>query len=218
MSTTDRADRRKTELRVLKVEQAKALVEAASKIRNGALFTVAMAVGLRVGEACGLRWQDVDLDAKTLRVVQAVEWRRGKASIGEPKSDTSRRIVRLPEFAVEALKKHRTSQKVDKLAAGKDWVETGLLFTTTKGTVLDYSNVRKEFKKLLREGELPDVRLHDLRHTCATILMAQGVAPKVVMETLGHSQVNLTLGTYSHVSLELLGTAANKMDEVFRSA
>jgi integrase len=138
--------------------------------------------------------------------------------IGEPKSDSSRRVVRLPEFAIEALKKHRTSQKVDKLAAGKDWVETGLVFTSTKGTVLDYSNVRREFEKLLHDCELPEVRLHDLRHTCATILMVEGIAPKVVMETLGHSQVNLTLGTYSHVSSELQGTAAKKMDEVFRSA
>ena len=84
--------------------------------------------------------------------------------------------------------------------------------------MLDYSNVRKEFRKLLKNSGLPEVRLHDLRHTCATILMAQGVGPKVVMETLGHSQVNLTLGTYSHVSPELKGTAATTMDEVFRSA
>jgi integrase len=78
--------------------------------------------------------------------------------------------------------------------------------------------VRKEFKRLLIGAGLPEVRLHDLRHTCATILMAQGVAPKVVMETLGHSQVNLTLGTDSHVSPELQGIAAEKMDELFRPA
>ena len=81
------------------------------------------------------------------------------------------------------------------MAGGKDWVDTGLVFTTSKRTVLDYPNVRKEFNRLLRKRGAREVRLHGLRHTCATILMAQGVRPTIVMETRGHSQVNLTLGT-----------------------
>jgi integrase len=126
--------------------------------------------------------------------------------------------VRLPEFAVEALKSHRTRQREEKLAAGKEWVEMGLVFATTIGTILDYSNVRKEFKKLLAGAGLPAISPHGLRHTCATILMVQGVPAKVVMETLGHSQISLTLDTYSHVSSELQGQAAEKMDAIIRSA
>ena len=208
----------KAERAVLNAAQAKTLVEAARNVRNGTLFTVAMAVGLRVGEACGLRWDDIDLSSRTLRVGQAIQWRNGKPSVVEPKSDSSRRTVRLPEFAVEVLKSHRARQREEKLAAGKDWVELGLVFTTTIGTILDYSNVRKEFKKLLVDAGLPDIGLHGLRHTCATILMVQGVAAKVVMETLGHSQVSLTLDTYSHVSSDLQSQAAEKMDALIRSA
>jgi integrase len=209
---------RKAERTVLTPEQVRALVDAASQVRNGSLFTVAMAVGLRIGEACGLRWADIDLSAKTLHVVQAIQWRKGKPTVVEPKSDSSRRTVRLPDFAVETLKSHRARQKEDRLAAGKDWVELGLVFTTIRGTILDYANVRKDFKRLLRSCGLPDIGLHGLRHTCATMLMVQGVAPKVVMETLGHSQISLTLDTYSHVSVDFQKVAAEKMDELFRTA
>jgi integrase len=173
-----------------------------------------MAVGLRIGEACGLRWSDVDLRSGTLRVGQTAQWRNGRVSFGEPKSRSSRRTVRLPTFAVQALKRHLTSQRRERLAAGERWTDSGLVFTSTVGTGLDYANVRRDFKALLRTAKLPDIRLHDLRHTCATLLMVQGTPAKVVGETLGHSQISLTLDTYSHVTAELQAQAARAMDEV----
>ena len=98
--------------------------------------------------------------------------------------------------------------------AGGDWTDTGLVFTTTKGTALDYANLRRDFKAALRFAKLPDLTLHGLRHTCATLLMVQGVHPRVVMETLGHSQISLTLDTYSRVSSDLQAQAADRMDEL----
>ena len=92
-------------------------------------------------------------------------------------------------------------------------LETGLVFTSSIGTALDERNVRRTFKEILRAAELPDLRLHDLRHTTATLLLTEGVHPRVVMETLGHSQVSLTLDTYSHVLPGLQAEAAKRMDD-----
>ena len=105
-------------------------------------------------------------------------------------------------------------QKTERLLAGERWRETGLVFTTTIGTPLDDRNVRKAFRELLDAAELPPMRIHDLRHTCASLLLAQGVHPRVVMETLGHSQISLTLDTYSHVMPTLERDAADRMDAV----
>ena len=170
---------KKPQLAVLAPKDAKKLMLAAKKARLGPLFTVAMAVGLQIGEACAVRWVDVDLARGTLRVVQAVQWHKGKVSFVEPKSESSRRTVKLPDFAVRALTRHRTDQKREQLAFGKRWVDSGLVFTTTTGTALDYANVRRDFKDLLKNAKVrDDLRLHDLRHTCATLLLIQGTLPR----------------------------------------
>ena len=108
-------------------------------------------------------------------------------------------IVALPSFALDALKRQQERQRGERVLAGSKWVDTRLVFTTTIGTPLDERNVRRVFKEVLEAAELPALRIHDLRHTTATLLLTQGVHPRVVMETLGHSQISLTLDTYSHV-------------------
>ena len=118
----------------------------------------------------------------------------------EPKSERSLRTVALPEVAVKGLKRHRNRQRKERLKAGSWWNPSNLVFTSTIGTPLDERNVRKAFRAILHNAKLPKIRIHDLRHTCASLLLAQGVNPRVVMETLGHSQISLTLDTYSHVS------------------
>jgi integrase len=130
----------------------------------------------------------------------------------EPKSERSRRTVSLPDFAITALKRKRTAQKEDRLKAGSKWNDSGLVFTSSIGTPLDERNVRRAFDDILKAAKLPAMRIHDLRHTCASLLLAQGVHPRVVMETLGHSQISLTLDTYSHVLPALGAEAATKMD------
>ncbi len=202
------------QFRVLEPRQAQELLRVAADHRLGPLFSVALAVGLRLGESLGLAWGDVDLSARTLRVRRALQRFDGKLRFVEPKSESSNRRVALPESAVDVLRRHRVRQKTERLLAGERWRETGLVFTTTIGTPLDDRNVRKAFRELLDAAELPPMRIHDLRHTCASLLLAQGVHPRVVMETLGHSQISLTLDTYSHVMPTLERDAADRMDAV----
>ena len=124
-------------------------------------------------------------------------------------------MIALPSVAVVALRAHRVRQLEARLAAGDKWQDRGFVFTSGFGTPLDPRNVTREFKALLRAGNLPNIRLHDLRHSCATLLLAQGVNPRVIMGTLGHSQVSLTLNTYSHVLPALQREAAMRIDAVF---
>lgn len=132
--------------------------------------------------------------------------------LGEPKSNTSRRAIVLPEFAVQVLRRHRVRQKEERLKAGEFWQDRNLVFTSTIGTPVDEQNLRREFTAILTAAKLPSMRIHDLRHTCASLLLAQGVAAKVVQEILGHSQIGLTLDTYSHLIPGLQSDAADKMN------
>jgi integrase len=127
-------------------------------------------------------------------------------------------MVRLPGVVIVALKSHRTRQLEERLAAGGAWEDSGLVFTSPFGTPLDPSNVTREFQGLLTAAQLPVVRFHDLRHTAATLLLAQGVDARTIMETLGHSQISLTLNTYSHVLPALQEAAATKMDAILSKA
>jgi integrase len=217
----DLPKRRRHEPRVLAPKQAQAFVDAASEFRLGAVFSVSMALGLRLGEALGLTWDDVSFERKTLRVRQTLQRlpkaegeQHGKVVFGEPKSDKSRRVISLPSFAVELLRRHQVRQKEDRLKAGSDWEDKNLVFTSTIGTPVDERNLRREFDAILKAAELPHMRIHDLRHTCASLLLAKGIHAKIVQEVLGHSQITLTLDTYSHLIPGLAGEAAKKIDEI----
>ncbi len=135
-------------------------------------------------------------------------------NVTELKTARSRRTIALPSVAVRALRTHRVRQLEARLVAGGRWADGDFVFASSTGTPMDPRNVTRQFKALLKEAELPDMRLHDLRHSCATLLLAQGVDPRTIMETLGHSQISLTLNTYSHVLPALKQEAALKMDIV----
>lgn len=199
-------------------EQARAFLTVAEGDRLAALYTVALALGLRQGEALALRWQDVDLDTGMLRVLRTVQRIKGQLIYGEPKSTQSRRTIALPETAVVALQKHRKRQLEERLLAGSEWQDNGLVFTTHIGTALDARNVIRWFKALLKKAGLPDFRFHDLRHTCATLLLVQGEQPRTIMDILGHSQISLTMNTYAHVMPAVRREAAKKMDAILRKA
>ncbi len=205
----------KREIQPLTPAQARVLLDRSGSHRLGALFAVAVALGLRQGEALGLRWQeDVDLDEGVIHVRQALQRLKGGIAFVEPKSHRSRRSVALPAVVGTALKTHRVRQLEERLAAGRKWQESGLVFTTRIGTPLDPRNVTREFHALLADAGLPRIRFHDLRHTAATLLLAQGVSPRTIMETLGHSQISLTMDTYTHVLPSLQREAAERMDQV----
>jgi integrase len=178
--------------------------------RLGALFVLAVATGMRQGELFGLRWEDVDLKAGIVSVQRTLEEIDGKLRLKEPKSEKSRRRIDLPAFAIEALVRHKARMMPEGFLAGP-------VFPDTEGSWLRKSNfTRKVFKPLLKKAGLPDVRFHDLRHGHATLMLSLGEHPKVVQERLGHSQISLTLDTYSHVLPSVHRGAAAKIDEQFR--
>ena len=202
------------EIDPLQPDQARKLIVAARAHRLGAIVTVAMSLGLRQGEALGLKWDAVDLDAGMIEVRVALQ-RVDKAwKLVEPKSTRSRRKIALPDVAITALRAHRVRQLEERLAAGPDWQDEGFVFSTRTGTPIEPSNLTRTFKALLAVADLPEIRFHDLRHTAATFLLAQGVDVRTIMETLGHSQISLTLNTYSHVLPELQQDAARRMNEL----
>lgn len=205
-------------LEVLTPEQAKELLAAAKGHRLEALFSVALAIGLRIGEATGLRWRDIDLREGTITVNHQLQRIKGELTLTQPKTSKGVRTVILPRFATEALQAHHVRQQIiDRPYAGEEWQETGFVFTSERGTPLDDANVRRTLRQLLKTANLPHMRFHDLRHTCASLLLAQKVPPRVVMEILGHSQISLTLNTYSHVIPQLEHEAAGLMDNLLRT-
>jgi integrase len=204
------------EVRPLSPVQARQFLDAIRSDRLEALYLVALGVGLRQGEILGLAWSDIDFEGATVTVRHALQRIDGSLELVEPKSVTSLRVVALPAIVLGALRAHRTRQLEDRLLAGSRWREDprGLVFTTTVGTPMDGIAVTRRFQAVLAGAGLPRQRFHDLRHACASLLLAQGVAPRVVMETLGHSQISLTLNTYSHVIPALGRAAADQMDAV----
>ena len=182
------------------------LLEAAKGDRLEALYVLAVTTGLRQGELLGLQWEDVDFAGAVLHVRHTLHELNGRLWIGEPKTRRARRQLDLPAIAVAALQGHRERMTSE---AHLD----GLVFCDTHGGPLRKSNLlRRSFLPLLRRAGLPAIRFHDLRHTAATLLLAQGVHPKIVQERLGHSQISLTLDTYSHVLPGMGREAASKLD------
>jgi integrase len=169
---------------------------------------------MRQGELLGLGWEGVDLDASTVRVRRTLTLAKGGPRLTEPKTKGSRRCIRLTSGAVEALDLHREAQEAEGAAAGDTWNAWDLMFCTKRGIPIRRDNLHdKHWKPLLRRAEVPDIRFHDLRHTCATLLLTKGVHPKIVSEMLGHSSIAITLDTYSHVIPSLGEVAATAMED-----
>jgi integrase len=204
------------EIQPLTSEQAHTLLAAAQGHRLECLLAVALATGMRRGELLALRWQDVDFEQNSLYVRHTVNLfeRRGYIET-EPKTQSSRRSIILPSFVIEALKRHRVRQAEARLKAGFAWEDHGLVFCNTYGRYTDPASLRRLFKGLLKQAGLPDMRFHDLRHSAATILLSMGVPAKVIQELLGHSQISMTLGTYSHVLPGMQQDAMDKWDVWF---
>ena len=173
-------------------------------------------MGLRQGEALGLRWQDIDFPARTLSVRKQLQRSDGEFQLVEPKTARSRRTLALPNIAVVELEGHRARQRTERTGVGDKWKDLDLVFTRPDGGPLDGTVVTHQFHRLLERAGLPQRRFHDLRHSCATLLLAQGASPRVVMEVLGHSQIALTMNTYTHVLPELKRDAARRMDEAIQ--
>jgi integrase len=197
----------------LTVEEAHALLEAARGDRLEALVTVALAVGLRKGEALALRWRDVDLDGGTLTVTGTLKRRVGLGLVVDsPKTDNGRRTVPLPQVCIDALREHRRRQAADRLAAGAPWHDDDFVFTTPIGTPLDPRNTTRLYHEITERAGLGHGRFHALRHSAATIMLSLGVPLEVISKTLGHAGYAITADVYAHVRAELQRRGADAMD------
>ena len=184
--------------------------------RLEALYVLAVTAGLRQGELLGLKWEDIDFERETLQVRRALLGsKKGDPIFGAPKTAKGKRSVKLTGKALEALRGHRELQVTERQRLDELWQEHGLIFTTRIGTPLNRHNlVNRSFKPLLGRAHLPNIRFHNLRHTCATLMLSGEIHPKVVQELLGHANVTITLDTYSHVLPNMQGEAAGKMDSM----
>jgi integrase len=196
----------------LDVEECKRVLAAAEGLRNSARWTVALALGLRQSEALALQWKDIDFDRGTLSVRRGLHRVPGEGLVfTEPKTDCSRRTIAVPAPLVEALRKQRVAQNEERLVAGSEWDDWDLVFAQPNGRPLDKHSDYETWIKLLNRAGVRHIRLHDGRHTAATLLLTAGVHPRVVMELLGHSQMRTTTDIYSHVMPALAQEAADRM-------
>jgi integrase len=197
------------EMQALSEEEAVRFLKAAKRDKHHVLFAVLLGTGLRPGEAFGLKWVDFDPYNRTLSVQRTWARAKGGYKYQPPKTKRSRRNIELPEHLVKLLLEHKAVQP-----AGAEPI-----FSTVDGTPLNERNVTtRHFKPLLKAAELPErLRLYDLRHTHATLLLIAGTHPKIVSERLGHSSVTLTLDTYSHVLPGMQRESANKLNAMLFS-
>jgi integrase len=206
----------RTEVTPLTDLQARLLLSVAEDSRWFVLWLLLLTAGLRPGEALALKWEDIDLEEGKLRIQRSLSrLKGGKWLIKMPKSDRGRRTVTLPPQAIRALRRYRARQAEAKLRAGEQYTDLGLVFANQLGGPLDYRVVvRRYFKPLLKEAELPSIRPYDLRHTHATLLLKAGTNPKIVSERLGHSSVAFTLDVYSHVLPDMQQETAEKVESL----
>jgi integrase len=203
------------EMRPLSEGEARTFLDVAkaSGDRFESLYVLAITTGLRRGELLGLRWDDVDLECGTLRVERALVREGGRHTVGETKTKRGRRQVNLTPRTVSTLKAHRKRQLEEKMRFAGLYKDHGLIFTTQVGTPVNPENlVKRSFKPLLKKAGLHEIRFHDLRHTCATLLLGRGVHPKLVQELLGHATIVMTLDNYSHYLPSMGDQASGAME------
>lgn len=201
------------EMRCLSPEQAARFLQAAKADRWGVLFEFALVTGMRPSEYLALKWGDLDLVASTATVRRSLARINDGWRFDEPKTPKSRRTMPLPAATTRSLAAHKAHQDAVRSRAGRAWRDLDLVFASDGGQPLDLRNlVQRHFKPLLKAADLADLRLYDLRHTCATLLLAAGINPKVVAERLGHSSVMLTMDVYSHVLPTMQAEATGRLE------
>jgi integrase len=199
------------EMKVWATTDIRRFLEFVEDDRLQALWVVAATTGMRRGELCGLMWHDVNLEGASLAVRRARVPVAGKVSEGTPKSDRARVLACAPA-TMSALKAHRKRQLEERLAWGAAWQDSGYVFTQPSGAPMRPDAVTRQFEALIHAAGLPRIRLHDLRHTHATLGLAAGIPAKVMSERLGHAKVGITLDLYSHVVPGMQEEAAAKLE------
>lgn len=204
-----------SEVQPYTLDEARSFLKAVRGHRLEARWVLALALGLRQGETLGLYWEDLDLEAGTIRIRAQLQRHpeSGELVRVETKTVRSRRTLPVPPSVLAVLREHRKRQEEERRAAGS-WADPRLVFATRVGTPIHPRNDYRSFRQIIRQAGLRAVRIHDLRHTAASVLLAQGVPARVVMEILGHSQISVTLNTYAHIAPEIARDAVERVDGV----
>ncbi|MER6368248.1 site-specific integrase [Streptomyces mirabilis] len=203
------------ELHPWSLDETLTFLEAARTDPLYPAFVLAVALGLRRGEILGLQWRDVDLDRRTLTVRTTLN-RGGKELYLDTTKNRRARVIPIPLMCVAPLRWQRLRQAARRDAIGADWHDSDHVFTTRSGRPIEPRNLYRSFLRIAASAGLPQVRLHDTRHGCASLLFAAGVAPRTVMEILGHSQIAVTMNVYTHVSDDNRREAMGHMDRLLK--
>ncbi len=203
----------KKEIHPLSPDQARAFLDAARGDRLEALYIVAVHRGVRQGELLGLKWEDVNLEAGTLQVRRTLSLTRDGHVFELPKNGKGRSIE-LTQDSADALRGHLEHQLWEIEALGDDYQDQGLVFPGERGQPMRPYTLTGKFERILKRARLPHIRFHDLRHTCATLLLSKGVHPKFVQELLGHATISITLDRYSHVIPAMGDQTKKAMEDV----
>jgi integrase len=206
----DRPRAAKQEMR-WSVDEARQFLDAAAGDRYVALWTLALTTGMRRGELLGLKWPDIDFEAGKLAVRRTLVTVAYQIRWSEPKTAASRRVVALDPATAAALRAHRARQLEERMAIGAGYLDEKVVFAAVAGEPLHPDTVTKHFDRLVARAGVPKIRLHDLRHTAATLRLEQGVPLKVVTERLGHSSTRITSDLYQHVGESMQDEAAAKL-------
>lgn len=205
------------EMRTWSADESRAFLAGTVDHDLAALWHLALYTGMRRGELLALRWQDVDLERGQLAIRRTLTRGADGLVFGEPKTKAGRRSIAIPAPIVAILKTHRARQAERRLQIGPAWHDDGLVFDRGDGTVLHPNVVTHSFPRLARRLGLPGIRFHDLRHTAATLMLANGEHPKIVQERLGHADISMTLGRYSHVTQDMQRDAADRLARLLGS-
>ncbi|QKG84145.1 site-specific integrase [Kroppenstedtia pulmonis] len=180
-----------------------------------AAFYLALTTGMRQGEILGLYWNDIDFESGFIRIQRILEESsQGNRIVERTKSDAGRRSVAISDTVAELLKQYQIRQRQDMLRRG---YRSDLIFVSPKGQPISSRGLRYHFDSCITKAKVPKIRFHDLRHTHASLLLQQGVHPKVVQERLGHSSISMTLDTYSHVIPSIQKEAATLLDRIIEN-
>lgn len=195
--------------------EAMRFIRTAEATRLYALWAVALSMGLRRGEALGLQWSDVDFEAERITIRRALHRVDGQLKLENVKTEGSVAVLPVPQTLLPILTNHRRRQLEERLAAGSAWRDSGLVFTTTQGGALEPRNVNRMFHGLCEKADVPQLRVHDLRHSCATLLFTMGVQPATVQKILRHSSITVTTGTYVEVIEAVQRDALDSIGSLF---
>jgi integrase len=213
-----------SKIRFLDRDESRRFLEAVRGDRYEALYVVAITTGMRQGEILGLHWPDIDFENSRLTISRALQRTKRRSDrrdpavgweLGLPKTAGSRRTIELAPVTIKALLDHRERQRHQRLLAGSAWQEQRFVFTSRTGTPVDTSNMLHQFQRILKDAALPRIRFYDLRHTHASLLIAEGVHPKKIAERLGHASIKLTMDLYGHLFEGSDQECASRMQQLF---